>query len=42
MNEAKCIVFENHYHYGVAALSNSLFKHGVRGAFYVGYRGTFY
>jgi hypothetical protein len=34
-----CTLFENHYHYGGAALINSIYRNGFRGDFYVGYRG---
>ena len=39
MHSSICTLFEGHYHFGVAALTNSLYKQGYRGAVYAGYKG---
>ena len=39
MSMVICTLFEGHFHYGVAALVNSLFKNGFNGDVFIGYRG---
>ena len=40
MNISFCTLFEGNYHFGVAALSNSLIAAGYAGTLWVGYRGA--
>jgi len=39
MGSVVCTLFENNYHYGGAALINSIYRNGFKGDFYVGYKG---
>lgn len=40
MRTVICTLFENQYHHGVAALTNSLYNHGFRGEVFAGYKGN--
>ncbi len=40
MRSVICTLFEGHYHYGLAVLTNSLYRNGYRGHLFVGYKGN--
>lgn len=39
MNLVVCTLFEKQYHFGLAALTNSMYKNGFSGDIYAGYKG---